>query len=128
MDREEIRERFLPAIEEIVNASGVDEKFFDKERFHVYVVTVWGNAVLEPERSGITEHDLPALHDFLNEEIESLLGKGHTVTRCYEYLTSKAGEDAMTRLQVNQQHRDFVHYFARLILGSDALSNFNLRE
>lgn len=128
MDINEIRDRFQPAIQEIINASGVDEQFVDKDRFRVYVATVWGNAVLEPERSGITETDLPVLHDFLNEEIAAVLGKGQTVTACYEYLTSKAGEDCMTRLQVNQQHRDFIHYFARLILGPDAYSNLNLQD
>ncbi|MFT5100944.1 MAG: hypothetical protein ACI9HY_003076, partial [Planctomycetaceae bacterium] len=65
---------------------------------------------------------------FLNDEIDELLGSMNTVTSCYEYLTSKIGEEAMTRLQVTQQHRDFIHYFARLILGSDGLSNFNLQE
>tara|TARA_R110002072_G_scaffold7773_5_gene41544 strand:+ start:23189 stop:23575 length:387 start_codon:yes stop_codon:yes gene_type:complete len=128
MTKDEIRSRFQPAIQEIINASGVDDQFFDKDRFRVYVATIWGNAVLEPERSGITEADLPDLHDFLNDEIDELLGSPNTVTGCYEYLTSKKGEDAMTRLQVTKQHREFIHYFARLILGSDGLSNFNLRE
>jgi hypothetical protein len=128
MNINEIRDRFQPAIQEIINASGVDDQFVDKDRFQVYVTTVWGNAVLDPERSGITEADLPVLHDFLNEELEGILGKGQTVTDCYEYLTSKKGEDAMTRLQVNQQHRDFIHYFARLILGADGLSNLNLQD
>ena len=128
MNIEEIRARFQPAIEEIISASGIDDQFVDKDRFRVYVATIWGNAVVEPERSGITETDLPDLHDFLNEEIETVLGAGETVTGCYEYLTSKIGEDAMNRLQVTQQHREFIHYFARLILGSEGLSNFNLRE
>ena len=128
MNIDEIRNKFKPALEEIINASGVDEMFVDKDRFQVYIATVWGNAVLEPERSGLTVDDLPVLHDYLNEEIESLLGAGHTVTGVYEYLTSKQGEDSMTRLQVTQQHKDFIHYFARLILGADGLSNINLTE
>lgn len=128
MDINEIRDRFQPAILEIINASGVDDQFVDKDRFRVYIATVWGNAVLDPERSGITVEDLPVLHDYLNEEIEELLGENETVTRCYEYLTSKVGEDSMIRLQVSQQHKEFIHYFARLILGADGLSNFNLNE
>ncbi|MFN3238008.1 MAG: hypothetical protein ACE37D_13235 [Pseudomonadales bacterium] len=128
MNIDEIRQRFKPAILEIINASGVDEQFVDKDRFRVYIATVWGNAVLDPERSGITEHDLPVLHDYLNEELAELLGNGQTVTSCYEYLTSKTGEDSMTRLQVSKQHKEFIHYFARLILGPDAFANFNLQE
>lgn len=128
MNITEIRQKFQPAILEIINASGVEEMFVDKDRFRVYIATVWGNAVLDPERSGITEDDLPPLHEYLNEEISGLLGEGETVTSCYEYLTSKIGEDSMSRLQVSQQHKDFIHYFARLILGSDGLSNINLTE
>lgn len=128
MNISEIRQKFQPAILEIINASGVDEQFVDKDRFRVYIATVWGNAVLDPERSGITEDDLPPLHDYLNEEIVELLGEGESVTGCYEYLTSKAGEDSLNRLQVNQQHREFINYFARLILGADGLSNLTLRE
>ena len=128
MNIDEVRKKFQPAIQEIISASGVDEQFVDKDRFRVYIATVWGNAVLDPERSGITEHDLPVLHDFLNEEISSLLGQGETVTRCYEYLTSKKGEDSMTRLQISQQHKEFIHYFARLILGPDGFDNINLRD
>ena len=128
MNIDQIRDKFQPALQEIIKASGVNDQFVDKDRFRVYIATVWGNAVLEPERSGITVEDLPALHDYLNEEIEDLLGDGQTVTGCYEYLTSKTGEDSMIRLQVSQQHKDFIHYFARLILGADGLSNFNLSE
>ncbi len=128
MNIDQIRQKFQPAIEEIINASGVDEQFVDKDRFRVYIATVWGNAVLDPERSGITEDDLPPLHDYLNEEISNLLGHGETVTSCYEYLTSKVGEDSMTRLQVTQQHKEFIHYFARLILGADGFDNINLRD
>lgn len=128
MNIADIRQKFKPAIQEIINASGVDEQFVDKDRFRVYIATVWGNAVLDPERSGITEHDLPPLHDYLNEEIAGLLGHGQNVTSIYEYLTSKTGEDSMTRLQVSAQHKEFIHYFARLILGADGLDNINLRE
>jgi hypothetical protein len=128
MNIDQIRKKFQPALDEIVNASGVNDQFVDKDRFRVYIATVWGNAVLEPERSAIAVDDLPALHDYLNEEIESLLGEGESVTSCYEHLTSKVGEDSMVRLQVSQQHKEFIHYFARLILGADGLSNFNLNE
>ena len=128
MNIKDIRQKFQPAILEIINASGVDDQFVDKDRFRVYIATVWGNAVLDPDRSGITEEDLPPLHDYLNEEIEGLLGAGETVTKCYEYLTSKAGEDSMNRLQVSQQHREFINYFARLILGNDGISHLNLQD
>lgn len=118
MDIDEVRTRFAPAVEEIISQCEVTDDFVDKDLFRVYVATVWGNAVLEPGKSGIAESDLPVLHDFLNEEIEKLLGQDETVTSVYEYLVSKHGEDAMERLSVGARHREFIAYFARLILSN----------
>ena len=120
MDIQEIRRRFGPAIAEIIDGCYVTDDFVDKDRFRIYIATVWGNAVLEPERSGIDETELSVLHDFLNEEIEQVLGVDQTITSCYEYLMSKPGEESMERLEVSKQHKEFIHYFARLILGADS--------
>ena len=79
MDIDEIRRRFEPAVNEIIDACCITEDFVDKDRFRVYIATIWGNAVLQPEKSGIDESDLSVLHDFLNEEIQKLLG--HPVIR-----------------------------------------------
>ena len=65
MPIEEMRSRFAPAVEEIINRCQVSDEFLDKEKFQVMVATIWGNAVLDPDRSGIDESDLPDLHDFL---------------------------------------------------------------
>jgi hypothetical protein len=80
------------------------------------MATIWGNAVLDPARSGIEEADLPVLHDFFNEELNRVLGGSATLTDVFEFLVSKAGRDAMTRVQVTQRHKEFIIYFARLIL------------
>ena len=117
MNADEIRKRFQPALDEIISSCCVSDNFVDKDQFRVYIATVWGNAALDPEKSGILEADLPALHDFLNEEIEDLLGVNETVTSCYEYLSKKEGQEAMTRLKVNKQHQDFISYFAQIILA-----------
>ena len=69
MELTELRQRFIPAIEEILDQCRIAEGIVDKEKFQVFIATIWGNAVLEPERSGIEEGDLSSLHDFLNEEI-----------------------------------------------------------
>ena len=121
MELAEVRKRFKGALDEIVESCQITEELLDKDRFRVYIATVWGNAVASPDRSGITEDDLPTLHDYLNEEITNLLGDDESVTSIYQYLTSKTGRDAMIRLQIGQQHQEFINYFARLILGSDPL-------
>ena len=122
MKLDQIRSRFEPAIKEILDGCLITDEFVDKDRFRVYITTVWGNAVIEPQRSGIEEEDLSTLHDYLNEELEKVLGKDATITSCFEFLVTKAGEESLTRLQVTQQHKDFIYYFARLILGEDAFT------
>jgi hypothetical protein len=116
MDIDEVRRRFSPAVEEIIDHCRVSDEFVDKDMFRVYIATIWGNAVLEPRKTGIEESELSVLHDFLNEEIEQVIGKGEDVTSCYEFIMSKAGEESLTRLKVSARHKEFLHYFAGLIL------------
>ena len=116
MDLKEARTRFIPAVEEILDQCRLVDEFVDKEKFQVMIATIWGNAVLEPERSSITEADLPILHDFLNEELDRVVGEGQTLRGVFEYIVSKPGLDSLTRLQTTERHREFLFYFARLIL------------
>ena len=76
--------------------------------------TSWG--IQEGKRSGITEDDLPVLHDFLNEELNRVVGADENLMSTFEFLVSKKGADSMSRLQTSQNHSEFLFYFARLIL------------
>ena len=116
MTIDDIQERFTPALEEMTDQCRISDDFVDKEKFQVMIATVWGNAVLDPERSGLVEADLPPLHDFLNEKIGEIVGSGSTVTSCFEFILSKKGEDSLARQSVSAKHKEFLHYFARLIL------------
>tara|TARA_B100000401_G_C52524396_1_gene585990 strand:+ start:227 stop:598 length:372 start_codon:yes stop_codon:yes gene_type:complete len=116
MSLSDIRHRFTPALDEIIDRCRLTDDFVDKEQFQVLIATVWGNAVLEPERSGIESTDLEDLHDFLNEQIERVMGQGSSVTGCFEFIVSKQGEDSLARQQVTKNHKEFLLYFARLIL------------
>jgi len=117
MDIEEIRAQFRPAVDEILKSCCVSESFVDKEQFRIYIATIWGNVALDPNQSGVAEEDLPLLHDFLNEEIQPILGNEESIITCYEYLSSKDGEEAMLRLKLTKQHREFIAYFSRIILA-----------
>lgn len=119
MDIVQAREKFVPAVEEILEDCRLSDALVDKDRFQIMMATIWGNAVLDPARSGIEEADLPVLHDFFNEELSRVMGRGATLTDVFEFLVSKAGRDAMTRVQVTQRHKEFIVYFARLILMRD---------
>ena len=116
MELMEIRRLFRPAIDNVLDLCAVSDSIVDKELFQIYMATIWGNTVLEPARTGLEEADLSMLHDFLNEEIERVLGKGKTVTSCYEFIVDKKGDESLTRCKVSKTHREFLHYFARLIL------------
>jgi len=117
MDIEEARQRFSPSVSEIIDGCMIEESFVDKDMFRVYIMTIWGNAVLEPERTGITVDDLSVLHDYLNEEIVQILGAGTDLIGCYEFIMSKPGEESLERLQISAEHRAFLRHFAGLILS-----------
>lgn len=119
MDTEEIEALFSPAIDEIVDFCRISDDFVDREMFQIYIATVWGNAVVDPERTGIHEKDLSLLHDFFNRHIEDIVGQGADVRQCYEFIVSPAGESSMARLEITPQHKEFLHYFANLILSPD---------
>ena len=78
MDIVQAREKFVPAVEEILEDCRLSDALVDKDRFQIMMATIWGNAVLDPARSGIEEADLPVLHDFFNEELSRVMGRGAT--------------------------------------------------
>lgn len=121
MELIELRERFIPAVEEILDQCRLSDEIVDTERFQVFIATIWGNAVLEPERSGITEDDLSSLHDFLGEELSRVVGEGNDITSCYEFIVSKKGEESLERQGTTARHKDFLQYFAKLILQQEQI-------
>ena len=116
MEMQDLREKFVPAIENIIDECRISDSLVDKEKFQVYIATVWANAVLDPGRSGLRVADLESLHDFLNEESARMVGRDQTLTACFEFIVSKPGRDSLTRQQVGQRHKDLLFHFARLIL------------
>ncbi len=119
MELAELRQKFIPAIEEILDLCRITDELIDKEMFQVYVATIWGNAVIDPQRSGITEDHLELLHDFLNEELARVVGSDATITSTYEFIVSKPGDESLTRLKIAKRHREFLFHFARLILARE---------
>ena len=111
---------YEPVLQEIAVRSAIaDGAFIDKDIYRVYLATFWANVVLDPEDSGVEEADIEHLHDFLNDEIPSVLGAGQTVADCFRFITRKDGEQAMDRLQLTQMHRELLQYFASMILNPE---------
>jgi hypothetical protein len=118
MTLEEIAALFDPIVDQVLDSCALTDNLADKEKFQIYIATIWGNAVLEPKQAGIEEGDLSRLHDYLNEVIQGVIGRDANVTSCFEFLQSKTGQDSMTRFELTKRHRDFLDYFSNLILAN----------
>jgi hypothetical protein len=119
VSRQRLRHRFAPVLEEIAKRSSITERFIDKDFYRIYIATLWANLVLDPSEIDLEEEDLEPAHDYLNGEIAKVLGDGASITECFRFINSKAGDDALSRCQVSQSHRDLLHYFCSMILDPE---------
>ena len=116
---EHLKEAFEPGLTELREKAAVATSFIDKNFFQVSVATLWANVVLSPEDTGITEDDLPNLHDVLNEEIASVLGPDEDLKTVFRFISSKDGEKTMVEARLNQTHKDLLLYFSSMILDPE---------
>ena len=116
---EQLKEAFEPVLAELREKAAVAASFIDKNFFQVSVATLWANVVLSPEDTGITEDDLPNLHDVLNEEIASVLGPDEDLKTVFRFISSKDGEKTMVEARLNQTHKDLLLYFSSMILDPE---------
>ena len=116
---EQLKEAFEPVLTELREKAAVATSFIDKNFFQVSVATLWANVVLSPEDTGITEDDLPNLHDVLNEEIASVLGTDEDLKTVFRFISSKDGEKTMVEARLNQTHKDLLLYFSSMILDPE---------
>ncbi len=111
--------RFTPVLREIERRCAVAGSFVDKDLYRVNLATLWANLVMDPSDADLTETALEPLHDFLNQRMESVLGRGQTLTECFRFINSKAGEQAMERCHLTATHRQMLLYFCSMILDPD---------
>ena len=119
MELNNLKELYAPAIDEILERCRITDEFIDKEKYQIFLATIWGNAVVDPKGAGLEEADLEILHDYLNIELQEVVGAEATLTTCFEFIVSKKGQDSLDRQKITSRHRAFLHYFARLILARD---------
>ena len=115
----QLKEAFEPVLTELREKAAVATSFIDKNFFQVSVASLWANVVLSPEDTGITEDDLPNLHDVLNEEIASVLGPDQDLKTVFRFISSKDGEKTMVEARLNQTHKDLLLYFSSMILDPE---------
>lgn len=110
---------YQPVLREIEKRSLITDQFLDKDVYRIYVATFWVNTVTDPNEAGIEEYELELLHDYLNERIPEVLGRGATIKDCFKFVASRDGEEAMDRLRVRGMHRDLLLFFCSMILNPD---------
>ncbi|MEQ8859905.1 MAG: hypothetical protein RIC56_14780 [Pseudomonadales bacterium] len=117
--RAQLQGHFAPVLDDLAERAAVAERFVDKDVYRILICTFWVNVVLEPDDAGLAEDLLEPLHDVVNERIETILGRGETLTSCFRYLDSKAGDQAMKAARLTPNHRDMLLYFASIILDPE---------
>ena len=115
----ELDARFKEILDDIEERSCITERFVDRDLYRLYLATLWANIVLNPDDVGLTEADLEPLHDYLNQRAQGVLGSEGSLTECFRFVNSKAGELAMQAARLNQTHRELLLYFASMILDPD---------
>lgn len=119
MTESDIQQRFAEILDDIETRSCVTERFVDRDLYRLYIATLWANIVLNPADAGMTEDGLEPLHGYLNRRLAGVLGNGSSVTECFRFVNSKAGEQAMKEARLNQTHKDLLLYFSSMILDPD---------
>ncbi len=115
----DIQARFTEVLDDIEQRSCITDRFVDRDLYRLYLATLWANIVLNPDDAGLSEADLEPLHDYLNERAARVLGADGSLTECFRFVNSKAGEQAMQVARLNQTHKELLLYFASMILDPD---------
>jgi hypothetical protein len=110
---------FRPVLDEIEQRASVAGRFVDKDLYAIYLATLWANIALDPAEAGLGEDDLEPLHDYLNAELSRVLGPDRSLTDCFRFINSKAGDAAMDRCRLSRTHRELLQYFCSIILDPD---------
>ncbi len=114
-----LEQHFAPVFDDIRERSTVAERFIDRDMYRVYISTLWSNIVLSPEEVGVSEDDLPDLHDIIQAEISDALGTQTTLHDVFKFISTKGGEKAMGEARLTQSHKDLLQYFASMILDPE---------
>ncbi|MBV1906633.1 MAG: hypothetical protein KUG75_11180 [Pseudomonadales bacterium] len=119
MQKAEIESLFEPVLTKIFEDCQVTDSFIDREMYQINIATVWTNVVLKPDSIGLSENDLETVHNIFDEYAKIALGEENSLKGCFRFINAKAGEQAMKRCKVNQNHKDMLLYFCSMILDPE---------
>lgn len=119
LDSEVLRERLDAVLQQIERNAAVTEAFVDKDRYRLYLCTLWSNLVLEPDQLGLEVNDLEQAFETISEKVKSVLGEDDPIRGAFRFISSPAGEREMNRAKLTRNHRDMLLYFSSMILDPD---------
>ena len=115
----ELQRLFEPILAAAEKQSSVAGAFVDKDRYRIYLATLWANVVMDPAAIGLGEDDLENAHDVINDNAERLLGEAQAVKAAFRFIVSDEGQAAMDQARVKRPHRDLLQYFSSMILDPE---------
>ena len=119
MHAHEIEQRLAPLFAEIDTQCKVTDHLLDKDRWRIYLTTMWSNLVIDPSSLGFAESDLEDAYEYIEEQAEERLGGNDALVDAFRFITTKDGERSMEKSKLRQRHKDMLLFFASMMLDPD---------
>lgn len=119
MESDEITRRIAPLLVEMDKQCMVTDHLMDKDRWRVFLTTMWSNLVMEPESLGLVEADLEDAYKVIETAAENRLGGKDALVEAFRFLTTKDGERCMEKAKLRKSHKDMLLYFASMMVDPE---------
>lgn len=119
MDSDKLREKLSVVLEQMARNSAVTDSLVDKNRYRLYLCTLWSNLVLEPDQLDLEANDLELAFEVINDLAHDVLGERDAIRTSFQFVASSAGENEMNQAKISRNHRDLLAYFSSMILDPE---------
>lgn len=119
MDSDKLREKLSVVLEQMARNSAVTDSLVDKNRYRLYLCTLWSNLVLEPDQLDLEANDLEQAFEVINDLAHDVLGERDAIRTSFQFVASSAGEHEMNQAKISRNHRDLLAYFSSMILDPE---------
>lgn len=119
MNHLDLEQLLLRPLAEARQRSRITDHLVDKDKYQLYLTSMWTNIVLEMDELGLTQEDLEPALEILNLHARDILGGEEPVIDAFRYLTSTEGEKLMEKEKLTSSHKQMLLYFASVILDPE---------
>ncbi len=116
MDSDTLKDKLSDVLRQMAQNSAVTDSLVDKNRYRLYICTLWSNLVLEPDQLDLEVEDLEQAFGVINELAQEVLGESDAIRASFRFVASSEGEREMNRAKISRNHRDLLAYFSSMIL------------